>query len=234
VVGVEALLRWTDPRLGAVPPAHFVPLAERVGLIGPLTELALKRVCDHVIAWRDRGRIANVSFNLSGQWFRRPDMVERLAAVPRESGLDPSSFVLEVSENVLVDHAREAERVLAGLKAVGFRLAIDNFGAGYSSLGSLRRYPIDFLKIDRAFVRGLGEDPGAERVCAAVINLAHSIGVEPVAEGVEDEMQRDVLLRHGCALMQGYLFGKPVAADEVFALDAPEVVRQPEEVRQER
>lgn len=214
VVGVEALLRWTDARLGPVPPAQFVPLAERVGLIGPLTELALRRACEHAVQWPG-DEPGTVSFNLSGQWFRRPDGVSQLAAIPAAAGVDPSRLVLEVSESVLVDHAREAERMMRGLRATGFRLAIDNFGAGYSSLASLRSFPVDYLKIDRAFIRGLGTDPAAESVCAAIIGLARGLGAEPVAEGVEDEAQRDVLLRHGCARMQGYLFGKPVPAGEL-------------------
>lgn len=215
VVGVEALLRWTDARLGPVPPAHFVPLAERVGLIGPLTELALRRVCEHAAQWNAAGP-GQISFNLSGQWFRRPDVVAQLAGMVGQAGLDPSKFVLEMSESTLVDHAREAERILHGLKTRGFRLAVDNFGNGYSSLAGLRRLPVDYLKIDRAFIRGLGTDPGAEPVCAAIIGLARGLGVEPVAEGVEDEAQRDLLLRYGCARMQGYLFGRPVPAEELF------------------
>jgi predicted signal transduction protein with EAL and GGDEF domain len=213
VVGAEALLRWTDPRLGPVPPAHFVPLAERLGVIGSLTELALRRVSQQAAAWRVAPAGPTMSFNLSGQLFRRPDIVNHLAAIPRSMGLEPGGFVLELSESALVDHAREAGRMLDRLKGQGFRLAVDNFGTGYSSLASLRRYPVDFLKIDRSFIRGLTGDPGAESMCAAIVGLARSLGVEPVAEGVEDEAQRDALLRHGCVLMQGYLFGKPVEAE---------------------
>ncbi|MGE0552917.1 MAG: putative bifunctional diguanylate cyclase/phosphodiesterase [Gemmatimonadales bacterium] len=213
--GVEALLRWTDPRLGPVPPAHFVPLAERVGLIGPLTDLALRRVSAQAAAWALERPELNVSFNLSRQWIRRPDAVDLLRTIVDQAGVEPSMFVLELSESVLVDHAKEAERVLRGLKACGFQLAVDNFGSGYTSLANFRRFPVDYLKIDREFVRGLGTDPQAEGVCAAVINLARSMGVEPVAEGVEDESQRDALLRQGCTLMQGYLFGRPVPASEL-------------------
>jgi diguanylate cyclase (GGDEF)-like protein/PAS domain S-box-containing protein len=215
VVGAEALLRWTDPRLGPVPPAHFVPLAERLGLIGSLTELALRRVSQHAAAWGVAPAGPTISFNLSGQLFRRPDLLGHLEAIPRSVGLEPGGFVLEVSESALVDHARDAGRMLARLKGQGFRLAIDNFGTGYSSLSSLRTYPVDYLKIDRGFIRGLVADPGAESMCAAIIGLANSLGVEPVAEGVEDEAQRDRLLRHGCVLMQGYLFGKPVEAEAI-------------------
>jgi len=215
LAGVEALLRWTDPRLGPVPPAHFVPLAERVGLIGPLTDLALRRVSAQAKVWAAERPGLRVSFNLSRQWIRRPDAVDLLRTIVDESGAEASMFVLELSESVLVDHAKEAERVLRGLKACGFELAVDNFGAGYTSLANFRRFPVDYLKIDREFVRGLGTDPQAEGVCAAVINLARSMGVEPVAEGVEDESQRDVLLRQGCTLMQGYLFGRPAPASEL-------------------
>jgi diguanylate cyclase (GGDEF)-like protein len=213
VLGVEALLRWTDPRLGPVAPDHFVPLAERVGLIAPLTDLALRRACEHAAAWgADAG---SVSFNLSGHWFRRPDVVPHLAGLVTGAGLDPARFVLEVSESTLVDHAREAPRILHGLRDRGFRLAIDNFGAGYSSLAALRSLPLDYLKVARTFVHGLGSDPAAEAVCAAVLALARGLGLEPVAAGVEDEAQRDVLLRLGCVRMQGYLFGRPVPADRV-------------------
>jgi diguanylate cyclase (GGDEF)-like protein len=214
-IGVEALLRWTDPELGLVAPMQFVPVAERIGLIAALTRLALRRTCEQLAAWHDAGfKSLRASINLSPQLLRRPDVVHELSGPPIAAGLDPSWIELEITESALMGKPQEAERALAELKGRGFRLSLDDFGTGYSSLGHLRRFPFDTLKIDRAFVQDVAVNQTDAAIVAAIVTLARSLRLEPVAEGVESEAQRSVLLQQGCPLMQGYLFGRPMSADE--------------------
>jgi diguanylate cyclase (GGDEF)-like protein len=214
-IGVEALLRWTDPELGLVAPMQFVPVAERIGLIAALTRLVLRRTCEQLAAWHDAGfKSLRASINLSPQLLRRPDVVHELAGPPIAAGLDPSWIELEITESALMGKPQEAERALAELKGRGFRLSLDDFGTGYSSLGHLRRFPFDTLKIDRAFVQDVAVNQTDAAIVAAIVTLARSLRLEPVAEGVESEAQRSVLLQQGCPFMQGYLFGRPMPAEE--------------------
>ena len=214
-IGVEALLRWTDPELGLVAPMQFVPVAERIGLIAALTRLALRRTCEQLAAWHDAGlKSLRASINLSPQLLRRPDVVHELAGPPVAAGLDPGWIELEITESALMGKPQEAERALAELKGRGFRLSLDDFGTGYSSLGHLRRFPFDTLKIDRAFVQDVAVNQTDAAIVAAIVTLARSLRLEPVAEGVETEAQRSVLLQQGCPFMQGYLFGRPMPAEE--------------------
>ncbi|HKE92353.1 MAG TPA: EAL domain-containing protein [Gemmatimonadales bacterium] len=218
MIGVEALLRWTHPELGRIPPAQFVPVAERIGLIDDLTELALRRTCGQLADWRREGfEPLRASVNLSPHLLRRPDTIHRLASLPAALEVDPSSIEFEITESALMEKPQDAERVLTELRGRGFRLALDDFGTGYSSLSYLRRFPLDTLKIDRAFVRDIADENGAA-IVAAVITLARSLQLEPLAEGVESEVQRGFLLQHGCDLMQGYLFGRPMSAKEIGEL----------------
>jgi len=215
MIGVEALLRWTHPELGRIPPAQFVPVAERIGLIDDLTELALRRTCGQLAAWRQEGfDPLRASVNLSPYLLRRPDTIHRLASLPAALEVDPSLIEFEITESALMEKPQDAERVMTELRSRGFRLALDDFGTGYSSLSYLRRFPLDTLKIDRAFVRDIADEDGAA-IVAAVITLARSLRLEPLAEGVESEAQRGFLLQHGCELMQGYLFGRPMSAKEI-------------------
>jgi diguanylate cyclase (GGDEF)-like protein len=214
-IGVEALLRWTDPELGQVPPVQFVPVAERIGLIAALTELALRRTCEQLVAWHGAGfKSLRASINLSPLLLRRPDIVEGLAGPATAAGLDPGWIELEITESALMGKPQEAERVLAELKVRGFRLSLDDFGTGYSSLSHLRRFPFDTLKIDRAFVQDVAVNQTDAAIVAAIVTLARSLRLEPVAEGVESDAQRSVLLQQGCVFMQGYLFGRPMPAEE--------------------
>lgn len=218
LIGVEALLRWTHPELGRIPPAQFVPVAERVGVIDELTELALRRTCGQLLDWRRAGfEPLRASVNLSPHLLRRADTINLLAALPAALGVEPAWIEFEITESALMEKPQDAERVMTELRRRGFRLALDDFGTGYSSLSYLRRYPLDTLKIDGAFVRDIADEDGAA-IVAAVITLARSLRLVPLAEGVETEAQRGHLLQHGCDLMQGYLFGRPMSAEEISQL----------------
>ena len=221
IVGAEALARWTHPRIGPVGPDRFIPAAERLGLIDDLSRQLIRATSEHVRAWREQGLPKlYVSINISGRQFRDPNLAKSLITAVKRAGVGPEDFLLEVTESVLIDNLAEGERTLGRLKGLGFRIAIDDFGTGYSSLSYLRRFPIDVLKIEREFVRDV-IDTERDRVMAmGIIFLAHGLGMEAVAEGVETVGQRDVLLACGCNLMQGYLFAKAMPADELAALMA--------------
>jgi diguanylate cyclase (GGDEF)-like protein len=226
MVGVEALLRWTHPDVGAVHPSQFIPLAERTGMIAPLTEFVLHRACRQTGEWHANGASdLRISINLSAQLFRQRDVLQRLSDVPAQYGVDPSRVEFEITETTLLDNPADAERMLTMLRDRGFRIALDDFGVGFSSLSHLRRFPLDTLKIDRSFIRDLVDGPKELAIVAALIDLAHRLGIEPIAEGIEEATQREVLLSKGCRVMQGYLIGRPMPADEISAL--LQVARQP-------
>jgi len=219
LIGAEALLRWTHAELGPVAPLQFVPVAERIGLIGTLTDLVLRRTCEQLVRWRGAGAGGiRASVNLSPVLLRQADIVELLAAPPAAAGIEPGLLEFEITEGAFLEKPLHAERVLAELRRRGFRIALDDFGTGYSSLGYLRRFPLDTLKIDRAFVRDVAENAGDAAIVSAVVSLARSLGLEPLAEGIESEAQRAALLDLGCELMQGHLFGRPMPAEEFARL----------------
>ncbi len=219
ILGFEALMRWFHPQMGPVSPEQFVPIAERLGLIGELTAHLMREVCARIRSWREAGLPpAYVSVNISAQQFRDANLADTIFAVVRDAGMEPETFVLEITESVLMDNLADGERILNEFKGHGFRIAIDDFGTGYSSLSYLKRFPIDIIKIDRSFIHDIDTQERDATVAAAVVALAHGLGLEPVAEGVENMEQRDVLLACGCPLMQGFLFAKPMPADEVVRL----------------
>jgi diguanylate cyclase (GGDEF)-like protein len=215
ITGFEALLRWTDAEFGAVPPAEFIQLAEETRMIVPLGERLLRTALSQLARWRsslgaDRMRISvNVSQVQLGAGF-----VELVKAVVAEQGLEPRCVELEITETALMQDEGGARDALARLRAFGVRTALDDFGSGYSSLGMLRRLPIDVLKMDRAFVSALGEDSDAEAVAVAVVALARVYGLDVVAEGVETREQRDLLAALGCDELQGFLFSPPLAVED--------------------
>jgi diguanylate cyclase (GGDEF)-like protein/PAS domain S-box-containing protein len=219
IVGIEALSRWTHSQLGVVSPVQFIPLAERLGLIGTLTEDTVRSACSQLAAW---GRVGlppiYVSINISGQQFQNPDLATGICSLVGEAGVDPGRITLEVTESVLIMNLTAGERTLESLKACGFRIAIDDFGTGYSSLSYIKRFPIDVLKIDRAFIRDIATNPRDATVTTAIVALAQGLGVEPLAEGVETAEQRDMLLAAGCSLMQGFFFAKPMPAENLAVL----------------
>ena len=217
VSGVEALVRWEHPQHGLVSPASFIPLAEETGLIVPIGAWVLDQATAQVDRWREQswGRSITVNVNLSARQLRQPDLIPGLMASLLASGTDPSRLCLELTETAFMDDARSHREVLDGIRSLGVGLAIDDFGTGYSSLTYLKQLPVSVLKIDQAFVRGLGKDASDTAIVKSVIDLAHALGLVVVAEGVEDGEQVAHLRRLGCDRAQGYFFARPQPAEEL-------------------
>jgi len=215
ILGVEALIRWDDGRRGLVAPAEFIPLAERVGLIGPISDWVVDEACRQLSDWSARGLDVDVSINLPPSYCR-PHGMGRIVSSARAAGIDPKRLVIEVTESALLPDVRaDVEPTLERMRKRGFRLAIDDFGTGYSSLGRLRQSWVSMLKIDRSFVQNLPHDEQASQLVASIIQLATALGLKPVAEGVETEAQRRFLVERGCRLGQGFLFSKPLSGTDV-------------------
>jgi len=214
--GAEALLRWRHPEQGLVPPDRFIPLAEETGLILPLGRWVLEAACMQLVAWGGRPETARLTLavNVSVHQFRQPEFVQGVLAVIERTGADPALLKLEITESLLVENVEDVIAKMASLKARGVGFALDDFGTGYSSLAYLKRLPLDQLKIDRSFVRDVLTDPNDAAIARTVIALAQSLGLAVIAEGVELAAQRDFLARAGCLAYQGYLFARPLPADE--------------------
>ncbi|MEA2978392.1 MAG: hypothetical protein QOF09_215 [Alphaproteobacteria bacterium] len=220
IVGAEALLRWTHPLRGAIPPAVFVPVAEHSGLMGRLGEFVLRRALSDARRWPD----LYVSVNLSPVQVRDPALVELVSDMLARNDIRPSRLMLEVTEGVLIENPDEAKARLDALKSLGIRLALDDFGTGYSSLTYLQRFNFDKLKIDRGFVAPLGRDAGSNALMQAIVALGRALDLTLLAEGVETEEQRVLLRLAGCEEMQGYLFARPgsrEALDRLLAETGP-------------
>jgi diguanylate cyclase (GGDEF)-like protein/PAS domain S-box-containing protein len=211
--GAEALVRWRHPERGLVSPADFIPLAEETGLIIPLGEWVFAQAARQVTAWRKQG-LPNlvVSVNISAVQFRKDDFVERIKTILKEEGAVADSLELELTESILMHDMESSIQTLQYLRELGFRIAIDDFGTGFSSLNYLRRLPVNVLKIDQSFVREMLEEQASLAIVESIISLAHSLGKETIAEGVETQAELDVLTERGCRLMQGYYFSKPLPA----------------------
>ncbi|MEP9350507.1 EAL domain-containing protein [Xanthobacter sp. KR7-225] len=216
--GAEALVRWNSPR-GLVMPDQFIPLAEETGLIVALGEYVAQRACRQVVEWDAEGiTCAMISVNLSPRQFNQPDLCARYAEILRESGLAPERLEVEITESLLIDRAAEAESKLNALSAMGVKVAVDDFGTGYSSLSYLKRFPIGKLKVDKSFVRDLPHSAVDGEIVRAVIAIGRALNLTILAEGVENEAQRDFLRENGCALGQGYLWSRPVPPDDFARL----------------
>jgi diguanylate cyclase (GGDEF)-like protein len=221
IFGVEALVRWNHPEQGFVPPSDFIPVAEEGGLIGPLGRRILRESCRQVARWRAATPMQELalSVNLSARQVTAPGLVEMVAEALADSGLPPAALWLELTEGLLLESSDGTIETLEALRALGVRLVLDDFGTGYSSLGYLRRYPIDVLKIDRAFVDDLGtEGDGDAGLVAAIVAMAHALGMDAVAEGVETAGQLGRLCALECDFLQGYHLGRPLPAHRLEAL----------------
>jgi diguanylate cyclase (GGDEF)-like protein/PAS domain S-box-containing protein len=214
ILGAEALLRWWNADLGTMSPAQFIPLAEDTGLIVAIGKWVLRTACEQNVIWQKRGLPSIVmSVNLSPRQFKEPGVLHDIGEVLAETGMAPELLELEITEGMIMQHVDIAADKAAALKNVGIRLAIDDFGTGYSSLSQLKRFPIDTLKIDRAFVRDIPESVDDTAITKAVIALGKALGVRVVAEGVETAAQYQFLRDNGCDEMQGFLFSKPCHPD---------------------
>ena len=209
-VGAEALIRWQDGDRGLVQPDEFIPLAERIGLIGAISDWVIEEACRQASSWQEQGRNLYVSINLPPSYCQQTGMNHLLTSAAA-AGVALDRLVIEVTESALIPDARQAmEPTLSELRKRGLKLAIDDFGTGYSSLGRLNQSWVSMLKIDRSFVHDLPDDEHAAALVVSVIQLAHTLGLEPVAEGVETEEQRRFLVERGCEFGQGFLFSRPV------------------------
>jgi len=223
ILGFEALMRWYHPTLGPISPSRFIPLAEDSGLIVPMGEWALRQACTQAAEWRRAGHgTLRIAVNVSAAQFKRPDWVDTVRQALRDTALAPDALELEITESLLLQSAKETVSNLFELRALGVSVAIDDFGTGYSSLSYLHKLPISTLKIDQSFVREIGLAPMLgqedEPIIRTIIALAHNLGMAVVAEGVETEVQRRVLVALGCEGLQGYLLHRPLSVAEAQAL----------------
>jgi len=219
ITGAEALLRWTHPTRGPVSPAKFIPVAEDCGLILPIGNWVLLEACKQARAWLDAGLpLPTMAVNISAIQFREENFLEGIFATLKNTGLDPKSLELELTESVLMKHAESAESILKTLRARGVQVAVDDFGTGYSSLSYLRKFPIDALKIDQSFVRQITTAPDETTIVTAIISMGRSLKLRVVAEGVETQAELAFLQTHQCDEAQGYYFSRPVLPQQFAKL----------------
>jgi diguanylate cyclase (GGDEF)-like protein/PAS domain S-box-containing protein len=221
IVEVEALVRWWHPSRGVVSPLQFIPVAEETGVIESLGVWVLEQACRQALAWQEQypsDPPLVVGVNLSARQLQQPDLVVLVERIVRDVGIPPSTLKLEITESAIMQDPDAATRTLQALKDLGIRLAVDDFGTGYSSLSYLKRFPVDTLKIDRSFIEGVGRDNNDTAIVRSIIDLASTLGMTVTAEGVETPTQQWCLLQLGCDRVQGYLFAKPLPAQEMADL----------------
>jgi diguanylate cyclase (GGDEF)-like protein/PAS domain S-box-containing protein len=230
IVGFEALVRWNHPERGLLPPAEFISIAEESGLILPIGDWGLKEACRQLVEWQEladrpeadgaplAASALRVSVNLSARQFGQPGLVKQVADVLAEAAISSATLRLEVTETSLMVHSDEAMETMQGLRALGVGLHMDDFGTGYSSLNYLQTFPFDTLKIDRSFIQGLFDHKGSAVIVKTIIDLAHSLGMQVVAEGIETTRQLDHLQSLNCRLGQGYYFAKPMHPQAISAM----------------
>ncbi len=217
LVGLEALLRWRRPGEGLISPADFIPLAEETGLIVPIGEWVVHAACRQIAAWRQEGGDpVPVAVNLSARQFAEASLMQTIRRALADNHLDPSRLELELTESMIMQDAEAARRKLWAFHEAGLRIAVDDFGTGYSSMNYLKRFPLDTLKIDRSFVRDISTDATDAAIIKAIIALGQALDLTTLAEGVETKGQLDALARAGCDQVQGFLIGRPLAADQIY------------------
>lgn len=222
IVGAEVLLRWRHPVLGFITPDRFIPLAEEVGLIHPISEWLITHVCQQIADWRSQGRkVGTISINLSAESFFQRTLTRHIDSVLAHTGIPADCLIIELTESVLMQNADTAHQVIAELRERGIRISLDDFGTGFSSLGYLNRFSIDEIKIDRSFIIDLDHLGKKRALVQAVVTLGRALGLQVVAEGVETQLQAEVLRQMGCDLFQGYLFARPMPADEFIEFQLP-------------
>jgi EAL domain-containing protein (putative c-di-GMP-specific phosphodiesterase class I) len=219
VVGAEALIRWIHPTQGLLSPGKFISLAEETGLILPIGAWVLREACLQAMLWKDLGLNAGtVSVNVSTVQFRGEDFLKDLFAILGETGLDPHSLELEVTESVLMKNSEAAVSILKAVRDIGIRVSVDDFGTGYSSLSYLRRFPLDALKIDQSFLQKIHMAPDNSTIVSAIIGLGRALGLRVIAEGVESLEELAFLKANDCDEAQGYYFSRPIPAKEFVKL----------------
>ena len=215
VVQVEALARWNNPEHGAIPPDEFIAIAEQMGMISQISEFVLSEACAHLADWRRAGLDIGMAVNVSGRELVDGSLVDRVARHLQTNELPPEVLTLEVTETEVMADLLQAQRILDELAALGIRIAIDDYGTGYSSLAYIHRLPVQKLKIDRSFVTNLPNEHSNRIIVQSSIAMAHSLGLSVVAEGAEDEVTCAILAAAGCDLIQGYYLSKPLAASDL-------------------
>ncbi len=216
--GVEALIRWPEPNGGLVPPGEFIPLAEEMGLIEAIGDWVVEEICRQDAQWRAEGLTLEIGFNLSPRQLWQPELVDKIVSPIVVAGMDPTRVTVEITESTAMTDPDRTVELLTAIHDRGLKLAIDDFGIGYSSLARLKHMPVDVLKIDRSFVRDVDKDRESASMVSAMISLAENLGMIPLAEGIETEGEWRFLARRDCTFGQGFYFSRPVPASDILAM----------------